>query len=509
MQAWTYDEDRDKPPVIGDIPEAFAADAKKYHDQMIELVADGDEQMMINYLEGHEITLIELKKAIRRATLASAFTPVLCGAALRNKGVQPLLDAIIDYLPAPDDIAAVQGTDPKTGEPRERHARDDEPFTAIAFKIVSDPYVGRLAYFRVYSGKISTGDTVLNTTRNERERFGRILLMHANHREDATEVYAGGIAAAIGLKRTFTGDTLSDVSQPILLEATKFPEPVISIAIEPKTKEDQDRMGEALARLSEEDPTFQARTDQETGQTIIAGMGELHLDVVVDRMRREFRVEATVGRPQVAYRETITKPVKVEGRFVRQTGGRGQYGHVWLELHPRDRGAGFEFENATVGGTVPKEYVGPTQAGVREAMENGTIGGYPVVDVKVLLVDGSYHQVDSSEMAFKTAGSMAAKEGLRKGQPVLLEPMMKMEVRTPDQFFGDIVGDLNARRGQVQGVEQMGSTQVLRALVPLAETFGYATTLRSLSQGRATSSLEFDHYAEVPSSVANAVASRR
>ena len=509
MKAWLYSEDRDEAPTVGDIPAEFQAEAATRRDEMIERVAESDEQLMINYLEGHEITTPELKKAIRRATLASAIAPVLCGAALRNKGVQPLLDAIIEYLPAPDDVLPVTGTNPKTGEEVERPASDDEPFSALAFKIVSDPYVGRLAYFRVYSGKVSVGQTVVNTTRGHKERFGRILRMHANHREEVTEVYAGGIAAAIGLKNTTTGDTMSAENAQIILETIKFPEPVISVAIEPKTKDDQDRMGEALSRLSEEDPTFRIRHDHETGQTVISGMGELHLEVVVDRMLREFKVEANVGRPQVAYKETIRKPSRAEGRFIRQTGGRGQFGHVWLEVEPLERGTGFEFINATVGGTVPREFVPAVEAGIREALDNGVVASYPIVDVRVKLVDGSYHPVDSSEMAFKTAGSMGFKEAVRKADPVLLEPIMRIEVRTPDQFFGDIVGDINSRRGQVQGVEQVGNLQVLRAVVPLAEMFGYATTVRSLSQGRASYSMEFDHYHEVPASVASAVGARR
>ena len=509
MQAWTYFEDRDEPPAVGEIPEAYRAEAEQRREELLERIADADEQLMINYLEGHEIRVSELKKAIRRATLAGALTPVLCGAALRNKGIQPLLNAVIDYLPAPDDVPPVQGTHPTTGEELVRHATDQEPFTALAFKIVADPYVGRLAYFRVYSGKISAGQTALNTARRERERFGRILRMHANHREEVTEVHTGGIAAAIGLKNTFTGDTLADLANPILLEPIRFPQPVLSVAIEPKTKDDQERMGEALNRLAEEDPTFQIRYDKETGQTIISGMGELHLEVVVDRMLREFRVDANIGRPQVAYRETIARPAKAEGRFIRQTGGRGQYGHVWLEVEPRERGAGFEFVDAIVGGSVPREYIPAVAAGVKDALENGVIASYPVVDVLVRLVDGSYHAVDSSEIAFKTAGSMAVKDALRKAEPVLLEPVMRIEVRTPDQSFGDIVGDLNARRGHIQGVEQVANLQVLRGLVPLAEMFGYATTLRSLSQGRATYNMEFDHYEPVPASVAGAVGARR
>jgi elongation factor G len=453
-------------------------------------------------VEGRETTAAELRKAIRRATLANVITPVLCGSALRNKGIQPLLDAVVDYLPAPVDVPPVVGVSPKTGEALERPPNDDAPFAALAFKIVSDPYVGRLAYFRVYSGKVATGSTVYNPTRGERERIGRLLRMHANHREEIRDVYAGNIGAALGLKSTFTGDTLCEQSHQVILEAIRFPEPVISVAIEPKTKEDQDRMGETLMRLGEEDPTFRTRYDAETGQTIISGMGELHLEVIVDRMLREFRVEAHVGRPQVAYKETITRPVRTEGRFVRQTGGHGQYGHVWLELEPLERGAGFEFVDKIVGGGVPKEYIAPVREGVKEALVSGFLAGYPVIDLRVTLVDGSYHPVDSSELAFRTAGSLGVREGLEQADPILLEPIMKAEVAAPEQSFGDVLADINGRRGHVIGVEARGGMQIVRALVPLAETFGYATELRSLTQGRATHSIEFDHYEEVPAAIA-------
>jgi elongation factor G len=497
-QAWFFPADRDQAPEVKPVPPEYAEACARHREKLIEKTAEVDHQLMISYVEGRAIGATELKKALRRATLASAATPVLCGSALRNKGIQPLLDAVVDYLPAPDDVPPVVGSNPKTGQSQERRADDGAPFASLAFKIVADPYVGRLAYFRVYSGKAATGSTVFNSTRGERERFGRLLRMHANHREEVEQVYAGDIAAAVGLKNTFTGDTLCDLSHQILLESIRFPEPVISVAIEPKTKEDQDRMGETLGRLTEEDPTFRTRYDSETGQTIISGMGELHLEVIVDRMLREFRVGASVGRPQVAYKETITRSVRVEGRFIRQTGGRGQYGHVWLELEPRERGAGFEFVNKIVGGTIPREFIPDVEAGVKETLDSGALAGYPVIDVRATLVDGSYHPVDSSEIAFRTAGSLATRQALEQGDPILLEPIMKVEVATPEQFFGDVVGDITSRRGHVMGVDARGSTQIVRALVPLAETFGYATDLRSLTQGRATYSMEFDHYEEVP-----------
>jgi elongation factor G len=464
---------------------------------------------MISYVEGHEVTPAELKKALRRATLANKATPVLCGAALRNKGIQPLLNAIVDFLPSPVDVPPVRGTHPETGEALERPADDEAPFSALAFKIVSDPYVGRLAYFRVYSGQVKTGDTVLNSTKGRKERFGRLLRMHANHREEIDAVYAGGIAAAIGLKGTFTGDTLCDANHPILLEAIRFPEPVISVAIEPKTKADQDRMGDALQRLAEEDPTFRTRYDPETGQTIISGMGELHLEVIVDRMLREFRVEANVGRPQVAFKEAITRPARAEGRFVRQTGGRGQYGVVHLEIEPRERGEGFAFVDETKGGVIPKEFIPAVEAGAQQALETGILAGYPVIDVLVRLVDGQYHPVDSSDLAFRNAAVLAMREALDRADPVLLEPIMKLEVQTPEDFLGDVIGDINGRRGHVTGIEPRGRLQVVRALVPLAEAFGYATDLRSLTQGRATYSMEFDHYEEVPLEVAEKVTGGR
>jgi elongation factor G len=435
--------------------------------------------------------------------------PVLCGSSFKNKGVQPLLDAIVDFLPAPTDIPAIRGLNPETGVEDKRVARDDEPFSALAFKIMADPYVGKLTFFRVYSGKVTSGSYVYNSTKNRRERIGRILRMHANHREEIDEAYAGDIVAAVGLKETTTGDTLCDEKHPIVLESMDFPEPVISVAIEPKTKADQDKMGAALSKLAEEDPTFRMHTDPETGQTIISGMGELHLEIIVDRLMREFKVEANVGRPQVAYKETIREKVKAEGKFIRQTGGRGQYGHVVLEIEPLERGAGYEFVSKIVGGVVPKEYIPAIDAGVKEAMENGALAGYPVVDVRVTLVDGSYHEVDSSEMAFKIAGSIAFKNGAQKAKPVLLEPVMKVEVVVMEEYMGDVIGDLNARRGRIEEMERRGNAQVIHAYVPLAEMFGYATDLRSHTQGRGTYTMQFSHYEEVPPSMAEAIIARR
>jgi elongation factor G len=463
---------------------------------------------MISYIEGHEVTEAEIKKALRRATLDSSLTPVLCGSALKNKGVQLMLDAVVDYLPSPLDIPAITGINKKTGEEEDRHPDSDEPLSALVFKIVTDQYIGRLAYMRVYSGKATSGMAVTNTTRDLSERFGRLVRMHANKQEEVTEVLAGDIVAAVGLKNTLTGDTLSDPSKPLLLEAIKFPEPVISIAIEPKSKADSDKMGEALGKLAEEDPTFRIRFEEETGQTLISGMGELHLEVLVDRMLREFGVNANVGRPQVAYREALTKKVRVEGRHVRQSGGRGQYGVVELEVEPQERGAGFLFENKTVGGSVPKEFVGPTEMGVKDALETGPVGGYPVVDVRVALVDGATHPVDSSEMAFRMAGIEGMRKAMEMADPVILEPIMKAEVRTPEDFFGDVLGDINARRGQVLDVEAFGTLQIIRCTIPLAETFGYTTDLRSMSQGRASQTMEFDHYEPVPASVAEKLGAR-
>jgi elongation factor G len=508
MDALMFSEDRDAAPVRGSIPDAYAEDAAKRRDQLIEAIAEVDDQMLISYVEHHDVTAAELKKALRRATIHNLVTPVLCGTALKNKGIQPLLDSVIDYLPSPAEVPPVSGTDPKTGNLVERHPRRDEPFSALAFKVVADPYVGRLVYFRVYSGCAKQGEAVLNSARDQKERLGRILRMHANRREDLDEVEAGDIAATVGLKNTFTGDTLCVVGDPVLLEAIKFPEPVISVAIEPKTKDDQDRMVETLVRLGEEDPTFHARYDSETGQTIISGMGQLHLEIIVDRMLREFNVEANVGRPEVAYKETIVQTAKAEGRFVRQTGGRGQFGVVELEVEPQPRGQGFAFESKIVGGSIPREYIPAVEQGVREALETGVVSNYPVIDVKVILKDGSYHPVDSSEMAFKMAGSLGVQECLKRAKPILLEPYMKVEVATPDEFFGDVLGDISSRRGHVMNVDQSGHLRVITSLVPLAETFGYATDLRSISQGRATYTMEFDHYEEVPVSVAEQIIGR-
>ncbi len=509
MRAWYFPAERDKEPVMREIPAELAVEAAHHRERLIELAAEVDDQLMISYVEGHEVTTTELKKALRRATIATQATPILCGAALRNKGIRPLLDAVIDYLPAPVDIPPVSGIDPKNGEARERPADDDAPFAALAFKIVSDPYVGRLAYFRVYSGQAVEGAAVQNTAQGEKERFGRLLRMHANHREDISEVFAGDIAAAIGLKNTFTGDTLCDPAHPILLESIQFPEPVISVAIEPKTTEDQERMGESLRRLAEEDPTFRIRYDAETGQTIISGTGELHLEVIVDRMLREFRVEANVGRPEVAFRETVTRTARAEGRLVRQTGGHGQFAVVDLEISPRESGAGFEFVDGTKGGAIPREYIPAVQAGVRQALETGILAGYPVVDVSVTLLDGQDHPVDSSELAFRSAGILAMREVMDRADAILLEPVMKLEISTPEESFGDVLGDINSRRGQVMGVEPRGKLQIIRALLPLAESFGYATDLRSLSQGRATYSMEFDHYEEVPAEMADRISGGR
>ena len=489
-----------------EIPAEMLDEAKAAHDTLIERIAETDDELTHRFLEGETLPIEDLQKALRKATIAGKIVPVLCGSSLRNKGVQPMLDAVIDYLPSPIDIPSVNGTNPDTGETEPRHTDDKEPFCALVFKIVADPYVGRLAYFRVYSGKVDVGETVSNSSKRRKERLGRVLRMYADRREEQTEVFAGDIGATLGLKDSFTGDTLCDPDSPIVLESISFPDPVIEIAIEPKTAADQDKMGEALRRLAEEDPTFRVRTDENTAQTLIAGMGELHLEVLVDRMLREFRVQANVGRPKVAYRETITKPVKIEGRFVRQSGGRGQYGHVWLQLEPLEKGKGFEFVNGIIGGTVPKEYVPAVEKGVKEAMESGGLAGYPMVDMKVTLVDGSYHEVDSNEMAFKIAASMALKDGSAKAKPVLLEPIMKVEVVVPDEYTGDVIGNLSSRRGQIEGMEpRPGNVQAIKSHVPLANMFGYATDLRSTTQGRGTFTMEFEHYAEVSQSVADEI----
>jgi elongation factor G len=488
-----------------EIPTDLQAEAAHAREQMISLIAETDDALGEKYLMGEEISEDELRAALRRAVIGNKLVPVLCGSALKNKGIQLVLDAVVDYLPSPLDIPPVIGETPN-GEPQVREASEMESLSALAFKIVTDPYVGRLAYIRVYSGKLTSGSTVLNATKNQRERIGRLLRMHANNRVEIDEICAGDIAAVVGPKNTFTGDTLCDPSKPIILEAIKFPEPVISVAIEPKTKADQEKMAEALRRLAEEDPTFRVRTDEETGQTLIWGMGELHLDVLVDRMQREFKVGANVGRPQVAYRETITRPVEAEGRFVRQTGGKGQYGHAIIKLEPLEPGKGFEFVNAIRGAAIPNEYIPAVEKGVREAMESGVIAGYPVVDVKVTLFDGSYHEVDSSEMAFKIAGSMAFKAAAQKAAPVLLEPIMKVETTIPENYMGDVIGDLSARRAKVEGMEShAGGTTAIRAFVPLATMFGYATDLRSMTQGRGTFTMEFDHYEQLPQNIAETI----
>ena len=487
----------------GEIPAELREQAEAYHHDLIEAVADHDEEIMLAFLEDRPVEEQQLRDAVRRATLDISITPVLLGSAFKNKGVQALLDAVIDYLPSPLDVPAVVGTDPKTGEELIRSADLSEPFAALAFKVMSDPYVGKLTYFRVYSGKLNSGSYVLNPSTGRKERVGRILEMHANHREDVAQIGAGAIAAAVGLKQTTTGDTLCEPERPVVLESIDFPDPVIDVAVEPKTKADQDKLQTALQRLAEEDPTFRVRTNDETGQTIIAGMGELHLEIIVDRLMREFKVDANVGRPQVAYRETVRNPVHgIHGRFVRQTGGRGQYGHAVIDLEPNEQGAGYEFENKIVGGAIPREYISSVDAGIQEAMESGVLSGFPVVDVRVRLVDGSYHDVDSSEMAFKVAGSMAFKEAAKRAKPVLLEPIMAVEVVTPEEYMGDVIGNINSRRGQIEGMEPRGNAQVIRARVPLAEMFGYATDVRTMSQGRATYTMQFLHYAEVPHSIA-------
>jgi len=496
-KAWSFDGNLGSEPVEVAIPEPEQAKYIKFRQALIETLAEIDDQILIAYLDGHNITATDLKQALRRATLANKGVPILCGSMLRNKGVQPLLDAIIDYLPSPLDMPPVRAIDTRGAEVAHL-VRDEEPFTALAFKVVSDPFVGRLVYFRVYSGRVEVGEYVYNSTRGKRERVGRLLLMHANHREEIGEADTGAIMATLGLKNTFTGDTLCHPSKPVLLEAIRFPEPVLSVAIEPKTKLDQDRMGEALQKLTEEDPTFKVTYNQDTGQTIISGMGELHLGVIVSRLLREFKVVAKVGRPRVAYKETITRSVRAEGRFIRQSGGHGQYGHVRLELEPTERGSGSQFENHIKGTAIPKQYIPAIESGVKEAMETGVLAGYPVVDIKVTLYDGSYHEVDSSEVAFKMAGSIALKDGVAKANPIFLEPIMKLEVVTPEQFLGDIIGDLNSRRAHIESIETHGDMSTIYALIPLAEAFGYTTSLRSQTQGRATHSMEFYRSQELP-----------
>jgi len=505
MKALIWDDDKGETWEIQDIPEDMADFAKEWRNHMIEKLADHDETLMEAYIEGTEIDTAHLKQVIRKATNEIAITPVLCGTAFKNKGVQPLLDAVIDYLPSPLDVPPIKGISPDKGE-EIRNPSDDEPFAALAFKVMTDPFVGKLTYFRVYSGVLKSGSHVYNATKDRKERVGRILQMHANSREERDAIYAGELAAAVGLKFTSTGDTLCDQSDPIILESMDFPNPVIDVAIEPKTKADQEKLGASLHKLAEEDPTFQVHTDEETGQTVISGMGELHLEIIVDRLLREFKVDANVGKPQVAYRETIRKPVeKVVGKFVRQTGGRGQFGHVVINIAPSGPGEGYEFEEKISGGVIPKDYIPSVNQGIKEAMENGILAGYPMVGVKVTLIDGSYHDVDSSEMAFRIAGSMAFKSAVAKAKPVLLEPVMEVEVVVPEEYMGDIIGDLNSRRGKIEGMEPRGKAQVIHGRIPLSEMFGYATDLRSLSQGRATYSMQFDRYEEVPSSIATGI----
>ena len=509
MRAEVYYDDLGKDVRDEDIPADMAEKAQQYHDEMVELICDTDEDLMMMYLEGEEIPVEDLKKALRKATIDNKLVPVLCGTAYRNKGVQMLLDAIVDYMPAPIDIPPIKGVNPDTDEEDERPSDDEAPFSALAFKIATDPFVGRLSFFRVYSGTLEAGTSVLNATKDKRERMGRILLMHANHREDITKVYSGDIAAAVGFKNTTTGDTLCDEKHPIILESMNFPDPVIRVAIEPKTKAGQEKMGIALAKLAEEDPTFKTYTDEETGQTIIAGMGELHLEIIVDRLLREFKVEANVGKPQVAYKETIRRKADVETKYARQSGGKGQYGHVKITLEPNEPGAGYEFVNAVVGGAIPKEYIEPVNQGIQGAMQNGILAGYPVVDCKVTLYDGSYHEVDSSEMAFKIAGSMAFKEAMKKADPVLTEPIMQVDVMVPEEYMGDVIGDINTRRGQVLSMETVFGAYQITAYVPLSEMFGYSTALRSRTQGRGNYSMEPDHFAEVPKSIREKIETKK
>ena len=505
MKAEIYTNDLGTDIQETDIPEDLQDLAEEWREKLVEAVAETDEALMERYLEGEEISEAELKAAIRKATCAVEFYPVLCGSAFKNKGVQLMLDAVVDYLPSPLDVPAIKGVDPNTDQETERHSSDEEPFSALAFKVMTDPFVGRLTFFRVYSGTLQSGSYVKNSTKGKRERVGRILQMHANSRQEIPEVFSGDIAAAVGLKDTTTGDTLCDEKAEVILESMEFPDPVIEVAIEPKSKADQDKMGIALQKLAEEDPTFRAYTNQETGETVIAGMGELHLDIIVDRMRREFKVEANVGAPQVSYRETFRASTQAEGKFVRQSGGKGQYGHVWIEFTPNEEGAGFEFENAIVGGVVPREYIPAVEAGLKDAMENGVLAGYPLVDIKAKLYDGSYHDVDSSETAFKVAASMALKAAAKKAQPAILEPMMAVEITVPEEYFGDVMGHVNARRGRVEGSEVRGNAQIVKGMIPLSEMFGYATTLRSATQGRGTFSMTFDHYEDVPKSIAEEI----
>lgn len=507
MKAFMYYDDLGKDIREEEIPADLKEKAEKYHHELMESVAESDEDLMMKYLEGEELTIDEIKSGIRKATIANQMVPVTCGSSYKNKGVQLLLDAVVDYMPSPLDIPPIKGIIPFTEEEGERPASDTQPFAALAFKIMSDPFVGKLAFFRVYSGTLSSGSYVLNSTKNKKERIGRILQMHANHREEIDMVYSGDIAAAVGLKDTTTGDTLCDESNAIILESMEFPEPVIHVAIEPKNKASQDKMGIGLSKLAEEDPTFKTYTDQETGQTIIAGMGELHLEIIVDRLLREHKVEANVGKPQVAYKETIRNKVKSEGKYIHQSGGKGQYGHCWIEIEPQEPGKGYEFINKIVGGIIPKEYISPIDEGVQEAMQSGVLAGYQVLDIKVTLYDGSYHEVDSSERAFHVAGSMAFKDGCKKANPVLLEPIMKVDVTVPEEYMGDVIGDINSRRGRIEGMEARSGAQIVRGFVPLSEMFGYATDLRSKTQGRGVYSMEFSHYEEVPKSIVEKIVS--
>ncbi|MBR7091813.1 MAG: elongation factor G [Clostridia bacterium] len=509
MKADVYYDEMGKDMRVEEIPDDMKELAQKYHEQLIESVAELDEALMEKYFAGEELSLEEIKTTIRKATIANEMVPVVCGTSYRNKGVQKLLDAIVDYMPSPLDVPSIKGVDPRTNEEVERHSSDTEPFAALAFKIATDPFVGKLCFFRVYSGTINAGSSVYNSCKDNNERLGRILQMHANHRQDIETVYAGDIAAAVGLKNTTTGDTLCDEKFPVILESMDFPEPVIRVAIEPKTKAGQEKMGIALSKLAEEDPTFRTYTDEETGQTIIAGMGELHLEIIVDRLLREFKVEANVGAPQVAYKETIRKPADMDYKYARQSGGRGQYGHVKIKIEPNETGKGYEFVNAVVGGAIPKEYIGPVDQGIQSAMMAGTLASFPVVDVKVTLYDGSYHEVDSSEMAFKIAGSIAFKEAMKKADPVLLEPIMKVVVTVPEEYMGDVIGDINSRRGLIQGMEAIAGAQQITAMVPLSQMFGYATDLRSCTQGRGQYVMEPSHYAEVPKNVAENLIAQR
>ena len=508
MKAYIHKDDLGKDIEVTDIPDDLKEKAEEYRAKLLEAVAEQDDELMMKYLDGEELTEEEIQKGLRLGTLACKMVPVTCGSSYKNKGVQELLNAVVAYLPSPLDIPAIKGVN-LDGTETERKASDSEPFAALAFKIATDPFVGKLCFIRVYSGTLESGSTVLNANKDKRERIGRILQMHANHREDIEKIYSGDIVAAVGLKEVTTGDTLCDVNHPVILESMDFPEPVIDIAIEPKDKVAQEKLGIALSKLAEEDPTFKTYTDHETGQTIIAGMGELHLDIIVDRLKREFKVECNVGKPQVAYKETIRKAVRVEGKFIRQSGGRGQYGHVWIEMEPLEPGKGIEFESKIVGGVVPKEYIKPVEEGIREAAESGVLAGYPVIDFKATLVDGSYHDVDSSEMAFKIAGSMAFKEGAKQGKSVILEPIMRVEVTVPEEYMGDVIGDINSRRGKMEGMEARAGSQIIRGFIPLSEMFGYATDLRSRTQGRGTYSMEPSHYEEVPKSVLETIVASR